>query len=456
MDAAAMHTLTVGQAMTLLRDRTLSPVELVDAVIARIEATEATVHAYATVRADEARAEAKQAEHELAGGAWKGPLHGIPVALKDVFLTEGLATEAGSRVMQGFVPNRDSAVASSLKAGGAIIIGKTVTQEFAYGQNIPQTRNPWGLRYFPGGSSAGSGVAVAVDSAMAAMGTDTGGSIRVPAAINGVAGLKPTFGRVSKRGIVSLSTTMDHCGPLAKNVEDLALLLAVVEAPRHASSTGRAMNDLHMGVAGLRFGVDSGYHLDSDVSSEVRKCFESALDTFRHLGAELIEVDIPYIQDAVTAGITIILSEASAYHQRTLREKTELYEPGTRFILELGELILATDYLRAQQLRRLMADSARQAFENHRLDVLVSPTLPNTAIPLGELSSMNIEALCRYTIPFNLTGQPAVTIPCGYDNQDGVPIGLQIAGRPFDDLSVLRVAQAFEGATPWHASSPSL
>jgi len=461
------NALTIAQASSLLRKKTLSPVDLVESVLERIEETEGKLHAYAFVAIDSVRKAARHAEQEIMKGTWRGPLHGVPIALKDVYCTAGIPTEAESRLLKGHVPEQDSGVADRLKQGGALIVGKTVTPEFAYFAYPRQerARNPWNLEYHPGGSSTGSGVSVAADSAMGAMGTDSGGSIRKPAAMNGIAGLKPSFGRVTKRGVIQLSATMDHCGPLCKTVEDIALIMSVVAGfdPDDVTSIDvpvpNLTEDLNRGVRGLRLGVERKHFFSEDVDPSVRFTVDSALSVFETLGAVLVEVDIPDIESALAASSALVLVEASYYHRRWLTERPGDYEPGTRFMLQLGNLITATDYLRALQIRRQFKARMEKVFERNQLDVLLTPTLSIPAITLAERFPPPKEGDSipikwnSHCMPFNFTGQPALSIPCGFTG-DNLPVGLQIVGRPFDEPTVLRIGKAYESATTWHLRAP--
>lgn len=464
------NALTIAQASSLLREKTLSPVDLVESVLERIEETESKLHAYAFVAVDSVRQAARHAEQEIMNGKWRGPLHGVPIALKDVYCTAGIPTEAESRLLKGHIPEQDSGVADRLKQGGAVIVGKTVTPEFAYFAYPRQerARNPWNLEYHPGGSSTGSGVAVAADSAMGAMGTDSGGSIRKPAAMNGIAGLKPSFGRVTKRGVIQLSATMDHCGPLCKTVEDIALIMSVVAGfdPDDVTSIDAPVpdltEDLNRGVGGLRLGVERKHFFSEDVDSSVRLIVDSALSVFETLGAVQVDVDIPDIDSALAASSALVLVEASYYHRRWLTERPGDYEPGTRFMLQLGNLITAADYLRALQIRRQFKATMKDVFERNQLDALLTPTLSTPAITLAERFPPPKEGASRIPIkwnshcmPFNFSGQPALSIPCGFTS-DNLPVGLQIVGRPFDEPTVLRIGKAYESATTWHLRTPSV
>lgn len=465
------HALTIAQASALLREKALSPVDLVDSVLERIEETDGKLNAYAFVAIDSALEAARHAEQEIMNGEWRSPLHGVPLALKDVYRTAGIPTEAESRLLKGYVPEQDSGVADRLKQSGAIIVGKTVTPEFAYfayPREERRARNPWNLEFHPGGSSTGSGVSVAADSAMGAMGTDSGGSIRKPAAMNGIAGLKPSFGRVTKRGVLQLSATMDHCGPLCKTVEDIALIMSVVAGydPDDVTSIDVPVPNLtahlNRGVRGLRLGIERKHFLSEDVTPPVRSSVEAALATFETLGAVVVDVDIPDLELAMTAASALLLVEASSYHRRWLTERPGEYAPGTRFMLQLGNLIPAASYLRALQIRRQFKATMQAVFERNQLAALLTPTLSNAAITLAERFPPPNEGEDRIPIkwnshcmPFNLTGQPALSIPCGFTD-DNIPIGLQIVGTPFDEPTVLRIGKAYESATAWHLKAPPI
>ncbi len=459
--------LTISEAAAALAARSVSSAEVLEATLARIEETEPLVHAYAFVLADAARESARLADEEIAAGRRRGPLHGIPIGVKDLCYTAGAPTEAGSRALAGFVAPYDAAVVARLREAGAVIVGKTVTHEFAYGQNVPPTRNPWDPACYPGGSSAGSGVAVAARSAFGAIGTDTGGSIRVPASVNGVVGLKPTFGRVSRYGVMPMSSSLDHVGPLARTVEDTGLLLQAVAGydPQDTTSADEPVPDflagLDGGARGVRLGAERNYYFYEHLAPEVRSAVERALEELSRLGAELVELRIPELELAVTVGLTILLPDTSAYHRRLLRERGGDYDPGTRLMLELGEFVPATHYVTAQRARTVLRDSVRRAFREHRLDALVGPTLPLTSVPVEQLSvalaaedgETALSTFVHHCIPANVSGQPALSVPCGFSSA-GLPIGLQLVGRPFDEATLFRVAHAYERAMPWHERRP--
>ncbi|MEU9350707.1 amidase [Streptomyces griseoloalbus] len=444
--------LSLTEASRAVRARELSPVELTESVLARIAAVEGRLGAYVTVAADAALAAAVRAEREISGSGPRGPLHGIPMALKDLIDAEGIPTTASSHVRAGHVAERDSRVAERLGAAGAVLLGKTHTHEFAYGLTTPQTNNAWDHSRVAGGSSGGSAVAVAAGGATFAMGTDTGGSIRVPAALNGVVGLKPTYGLVPRTGVTSLSWSLDHVGPLTRTVQDVALVLSATAGhdPRDPASVSGPMLDRFPGgdLRGLKVGVPRNHYFDR-VMPEVEESVRGAIERLAELGAELVDVEIPmarYIQ-AVQWGLMV--PEATAYHERSLRATPDLYAADVRILLEAGELTSAGDYLRAQRARTMMRDAWARMFDG--IDVLAAPTVPMTAVEAGqeavEWADGTTEAVSdsyvRLCAPANITGVPALTLPVGHDRA-GLPIGMQLMARPFHDTTVLRVGRVYE------------
>ncbi len=464
----APYELTLAEAGAQIAAGQLSPVELVDSVLARIEAVEPRLGAFATVTAEQAREQAAQAAQEIADGHYRGPLHGLPVGLKDLFDTAGVTTTCSSRVRADHVPTTDAAVVSRLAAAGAVMVGKTHTHEFAFGTITPTTRNPWDTDRIPGGSSGGTAAAVAAGECLAGMGSDTGGSIRIPAALCGVVGLKPTYGRVSRRGVASLSWSLDHVGPLARTVGDAALVLGAIAGYDRAdpATVDVAVPDasaaLEDGVAGLTLGVPTNYFFD-DVQPAVAEHVRAAITVLERLGAGLREVRVPLAGTYMAAEFGMVLPEASAYHQRMLRAKGDQYEPDVRAFLEAGELILATDYLKALRVRTLIQQGWRDLFEEHGLDAIVVPTVAATAAAVGQaeftwpddrLENVTVTYV-RLSAPGNLTGLPALSVPCGLDG-DGLPVGLQVIGRPFAEPTVLRIGHAYEQAGGWGGRRPPL
>ncbi|MFE0811869.1 amidase [Streptomyces sp. NPDC058848] len=449
------YELSLAAAADAVRTRRLSPVELVDSVLERATEVQPGLGAYVTLTAERARRSARAAEREVAKGSLRGPLHGVPMGLKDLIDVAGTATTASSRVRAGHRARADSAVAARLAAAGAVLAGKTHTHEFAYGLTTPQTRNARDSGRIAGGSSGGSAVAVAAGAATFALGTDTGGSIRVPAALNGVVGLKPTYGLVPRHGVTSLSWSLDHVGPITRTVEDAALVLAAVAGhdPRDPASTPAPAAD-HRPTAwtgaltGLRVGVPRTYYFDH-VDPEVETAVRGAVARLAELGAHLVDVDIPMARYVQAVQWGLMVPEATAYHERTLRTAADLYEDDVRVLLEAGELMSAGDHLRAQRARTLMRREWARLLR--QVDVVVAPTVPVTAVPAGQSSvtwsdgtvESVSDAYVRLSAPANITGVPALTVPVGADRA-GMPIGMQVLGRPFDEATVVRVGHAYE------------
>ncbi|MFB7091136.1 amidase [Streptomyces sp. NPDC056296] len=448
------YELSLAAAAEAIRTRRLSPVELVDSVLDRAQEVQPDLGAYVALTADRARRSAREAEREVADGRVRGPLHGVPMGLKDLIDVAGTATTASSRVRAGHRAQADSAVAARLAAAGAVLAGKTHTHEFAYGLTTPQTRNARDRSRVAGGSSGGSAVAVAAGAATFALGTDTGGSIRVPAALNGVVGLKPTYGLVPRHGVTSLSWSLDHVGPLARTVEDAALVLTdlVGHDPRDPASLPAPAADYlptaGTDLTGLRVGVPSTYYFDH-VDPEVETAVRYAVRRLADLGARLVDVEIPMARYVQATQWGLMVPEATAYHERTLRTSPDLYEEDVRVLLEAGELMSAGDHLRAQRARTLMRQEWARMFQE--VDVLAAPTVPATAVPAeqtsltwsdGTVESVS-DAYVRLSAPANITGVPALTVPVGADRA-GLPIGMQLLGRPFDEATLLRVGHAYE------------
>ena len=451
-----LHYLSVAETRALLEDRSISAVELVEHMLARIDSTEPQIHAYAHVCADRARADAAAADCALRAGNPGPPLRGIPVAVKDMLMTEGIPTEAGSRVLAGNVPSRDAAAVTALRQAGAVLLGKTVTHEFAYAQNVPATRNAWDTRCYPGSSSAGSGVAVAAGSTLVALGTDTGGSVRAPAAVNGVVGLKPSFDVVSRDGVIPMSPTLDAVGPIARTVEDCEVLLratapGLLDAGRPTRPPANRP---------FRIGIDRRSHFTVGLDPEVVAAVDRTLAELGRDNVELIDVHTPELELVADVGVLIIMVDTSYWHRRFLREKPECYDPATRAMLQAGEIIPATWYATVQRIRRHVLDSVTATFRAHALDAMALPTLPVTTFPLDEyadpLTSDSQEGWARvmhHTLLANLTGRPAVTVPCGLSSRN-LPVGLELLGRRTADLDLLRLAEKVERVAGFAGTHP--
>jgi len=458
--------LSIEQAARLLRRREISPVDLVEAALARIEQASSKLNVFLTVLADWARGQAKKAESEIRRGRARGPLHGIPVSLKDNFATRGIRTTAGSKILAGWIPDADSDAAKSLAQAGAILLGKTNMHEFAYGitgenPHYGPSRNPWAPDRISGGSSGGSAVAVATGMGFGSFGTDTGGSIRVPSALCSLVGLKPTFGLVSTAGVVPLGASFDHVGPIARSVTDACILLEALDGkyPR-----GEKRPDYRKLRAGrprrFRAGVPKQLYFDR-VDHEVRELVEGAVKRFESLGARVEEVSLPRLEHGVEQATNLIVAEASAYHesQGYFPARAAEYGDDVRGHLEYGHKVLAVDYLRGLSARREIVEDFEAAFE--RVDVILAPTSPIPAPPVGE-SQVRIAGqretatraeLLRFTRPSNLSGMPALSIPCGF-TRAGLPVGLQLMGPRWGEARLLSIALAYEEATEWHKRHP--
>ena len=464
---------SIEQIGKLFRKRKLSPVELTKFMLARIERVNPKLNAYLTVSGELALTQAKKAESELfaprgrKGDRDRGPLHGIPISLKDNIYTKDVRTTAGSKILKDFVPKEDAAVVAQLKEAGAIILGKTNLHEFAYGvtTNNPHsgpTRNPWDVSRIPGGSSGGSAAAVAAGLCYGSIGTDTGGSIRIPAAICGIVGLKPTFGRVSVADVIPLSPRLDCVGPLARSAADAALLLDPIfvrgEEEKKLQSATRSKSP---SLGGFRIGVAKEFFLKI-VSVEVEHVFESALRVLRELGATLKKASIPLLQETEDAGNQIAWAEATHYHQHAgwFPERAADYGEDVRTRLELGAKVAATTYLQALEQREAFIGGFHAAMADAKLDALAVPTTPIPAPVIGEETTAvrgknhpTRALLLRNNRPANLGSLPAISVPCGL-TQNGLPIGLQLIGCVTDEALLLRIAHCFEQGQPLFPHPP--
>jgi aspartyl-tRNA(Asn)/glutamyl-tRNA(Gln) amidotransferase subunit A len=470
MTSDSLTDLTLSAAARLVERREASPLELTAACLDRVEAVEPSLNAFITVLGDRALESARTAEAEITGGNYRGPLHGIPVAVKDLFDIAGVVTTAGSKMLTDNVAAADSAPVERLDAAGAVILGKLNLHEFAYGATGVNThfgaaRNPWDTGRITGGSSSGSGASVASRECFAALGTDTGGSIRIPASLCGITGLKPTFGRVSRRGVIPLSWALDHVGPMARTAEDCALVLQALAGhdPLDASSASEPVPDytaaLEGGIKGLRIGVPREYFFDN-VDPDVEKAVRDAIEVIRGLGADVREVSLPHVAEAPAALTAVMLPEALAYHQQRLAERPDDYGEDVRYRLELGATFTAVHYVQGQRFREMIVAAWRnEVFD--KVDLLAMPTTLGATVDIetgdGSASlTTGLSAtfkLIRNTNPLNLLGVPAISVPCGF-TEGGLPIGLQLAGRWWDEGTVLRAAHTYQGATDWHTRKP--
>lgn len=459
--------MTILEAAQGLRKREISSAELTAQSLKRIEQLNRKTNAILTVLEERARRQAATADEELTRGVDRGPLHGIPVAVKDVFSTKGIRTTCGSVIFKDHVPDRDAAVVEKLAAAGAVLVGKTGMHELAYGitSNNPHfgtIRNPWDLERIPGGSSGGSGAAVSAEMVFMAMGSDTGGSIRIPAAFCGTVGLKPTFGRVSRFGVMPLDFSLDHMGPLTRSVRDAAVALEAIAGHDSRDDTssrrlvGRYLPEPGCSIREIRIGWPENFYLerlDPDVDAAVNRMAKTA----ESLGARIVPVRVPDIAAINAVGRVILLSEASAVMEPYLSRR-ELFGADVLALLDQGRLLPATDYVNAQRLRRMMQTEFNQLWS--KVDCLFTPTTPMAAPRIGDtvatLGSVTEDvrlAATRLVRAINVLGLPALSMPCGLD-RESMPLGLQIIGKPFDEALILRVAAALEDATEYHKLRP--
>ena len=480
--------LTIHELGARFRQNDATPTEAAREYLDRIAALDPKVKAYLTVTAEAALARAAEADARFKTGAPLGPLDGVPLGLKDVLCTRGVRTTAGSRILEGFVPPYDATVVARLARAGAVILGKLNMDEFAMGSSTENsgyfaTRNPWDLSRVPGGSSGGSAAAVAADLAAATLGTDTGGSIRQPAAFCGTVGLKPTYGRVSRYGLIAFASSLDQIGPFAKDVEDAALMLQAIAGHDPMDSTSAAVPvpdyaaGLGQGVEGLKVGIPAEYFIEG-LDPEVETAVRAAIEILKGLGAKTESVSLPHTEYGLAAYYVIGPAEASSNLARYDGVKYGLRVPGARDLIDmysrtrgagfgaevkrrvmLGTYALSAGYYdayygKAQKVRTLVQRDFQKAFE--RVDVIVAPTTPSAAFRTGEKEdplSMYLNDV--FTIPVNLAGLPGVSVPAGFTN-GGLPVGLQVIGKAFDEAAVLRTAKAYEGATEWHKRKPEL
>jgi aspartyl-tRNA(Asn)/glutamyl-tRNA(Gln) amidotransferase subunit A len=460
MDVARQLPRSLADLARALRERRLSPAEVVGVLLRRIEAKDRDLGTFITVTGEKALKEASRAEEEIMAGRHRGPLHGVPLGLKDLIYTEGVRTTMGSAFFKDFVPDYSATVALKLEEAGAVLVGKMNTHEFAYGPTgdrsyFGPTRNPHDTSRISGGSSGGSAAAVAANFLYGSLGSDTAGSIRIPAALCGVVGMKPTFGRVSKYGVFPLSWTLDHVGPLTRTVEDNAILLSVLaghdpEDPYSANAPAEDFTrDLGRTVQGTTVGVPKDYYFEH-VEEEVGKRVEGAIEIFRSLGVKVQEVGIPHLRETLKAQRYILAADAYAIHEERLKSAPERFDDEVRERLLKGEMLRAHRYANAQQRKLGAKDEFERALGE--VEVLLAPTVP-IAATLVDQREMNFagheetvrSAVTRLTGPANLIGFPSLSIRCGFTSS-GLPVGMQLLGRPFDEATLYRFGHAYEAA----------
>lgn len=457
--------LTIAEASALIRAKKISPVEYTQALLARIDKHDAGLNAFLRQTPDIALADARRAEQEIVKGNWRGPMHGVPYGLKDIIDYEGLPTTGHSKILQDNIAKADAPVAAKLRAAGGVFMGKLSTHEFAIGGPSfdlpwPPARNPWNADHHPGGSSSGSGCALAAGLFPAALGSDTGGSIRNPASMCGIAGLKPTYGRTSRRGVLPLSFSLDHLGPMTRTVEDNAILLNII-AGHDAGDPGSAdvptedyTAALGKSMKGLKIGVIRHFYTrDEKADPEMTKSIEDALGLFESDGAEIREIEVDPLQVYAACNRIILTSEAYAIHEKWLQERPQDYGARARQRLLAGAFLTAADYVNATRIRRKLVDRFHAAIADVDAVVTVSSMEPACRIDDDGMIERTYGRQAR--APFNLTGSPAMSVPTGFSSS-GMPLSMQIVGKPFQEAMIYRVAHAYERATEWTKRRPVL
>jgi len=458
--------LTIAEAGACLRRKEFSAVELADACLDRIDAVDGKLHSFITLTADLALEQARQAQRELSGGSDRGPLQGIPIALKDLYMTKGVRTTCHSAVLQNWLPDYDATTTTKLRDAGTVLLGKLGMHEFAFGgpsvdAPFPAVRNPWNTAHIPGGSSSGSGAALAAGLCYGALGSDTGGSIRTPSSHCGIVGIKPTYGRVSRYGVIPLSWSLDHAGPMARCVEDCAVLLQAIagyDAKDPASTNLPVPNfqaEMKIGIKGLRVGVPRAGWFDENLGIDpaTETVFNAALEFLKSLGATIVEIDGKPFSLARKANQTILICEAYSYHEKTMQETPMKFGSSVRRRILEGAFLSAADYLAAQRARAILNEQIRANFS--QVDVFAVPgaARPPEAFDAMDPNEQNMRP--SFTNPFNLTGLPAIAMPCGF-TAGNLPAGIQFVAPAFQESTCFRVAYAYELATEWHKQRPAI
>ena len=462
----ALHDASLADVSTLIEAGTLSPVDVTRRMLDRIAAVDESLKSYVTVMADAAMESARRAEIEIRAGRYRGPLHGVPIAVKDLCYTRGTRTMAGTKVLSDFIPDFDATVVAKLESAGAVILGKLALCEIAFGPYHPGLQvpvNPWDATRWSGVSSSGSGVATAAGLCFASVGTDTGGSIRYPAAVNGCVGLKPTYGRVSRYGVFALAASMDHVGPMTRTVEDAAIMFEAMagfdvnDPTSLPDAVPKVRAELSRGVAGLRIGFDRRYATEN-VEPEVARALESVLSTLTRMGSTVVEVEMPDVKDSAATWFELCAVEALLANAATWPSRSDEYGPAVRAVLDYGSKVTGASYARANQRRAEFA--ARLEHMLGGIDCLVCPTMANAASPKSanpsELSDADWARLVMndiHTKPFNFSGSPTLSVPCGF-SAAGLPLSVQFVGRRLSEAVLCRVGHAFERTTAWHLRHP--
>jgi len=484
-----LHYLSIKEAAALIKKKEISPVEITSAILDRIDKLDKDFNTYITPLHEIALKRAKKAEEEITEGNYLGPLHGIPIGLKDIFVMKDVPATCGSKILENFISPYDATVTAKLKESGAVIVGKNNMDEFAMGSSnetsfFGPVRNPWDTERVPGGSSGGSCAATAAGLCLGSIGTDTGGSIRQPGALCGVVGLKPTYGRVSRYGMIAFASSLDQAGPVTRTVEDAAILLNVISGKDHFDSTSVDMKvpdftaRLNEEIKGLRIGIPKEYFIEG-MDEEIYSAVHTAIDNLVNLGAEIVEISLPHTKYAVSTYYIIAPSEASSnlarydgvrYGYRTekpetlhdlfFKSRSEGFGDEVKRRIMLGTYALSSGYYDAYYLKALKVRTLiRQDFKNawKKVDVIVAPTSPETAFKIGEKTDDPLKMYLSdiLTIPCNIAGIPGISVPCGITSES-LPVGLQILGKAFDEETVLKVANAYEQANDWHHKKPPI
>ncbi|NIS09620.1 MAG: Asp-tRNA(Asn)/Glu-tRNA(Gln) amidotransferase subunit GatA [Candidatus Dadabacteria bacterium] len=484
-----LYELTIQEVSGLIKKKEVSPVELTEVILSRIEKYDTDINSYVTVLAEFAIKRAKEAEKEISAGNYLGPLHGVPVGLKDIFVMKNYPTTAGARILEGYTSLYNAAVTQKLIDAGAVIVGKNNMDEFAMGSSnetsyYGQVKNPWDTGRVPGGSSGGSAAAVAASLCYGSVGTDTGGSIRQPASLCGIVGMKPTYGRVSRFGMIAFASSLDQAGPLTKSVYDTALILSLISGHDKRDSTSVSSDvpdytaNLNTDIKGMKVGIPKEYFIEG-IDDEVSKAVDDAINLITDLGAEIVDISLPHTEYSTAAYYIIAPSEASSnlarydgvkYGYRTedsddlvdmyRKTKTEGFGQEVKRRIMIGTYALSAGYYdafynKARRVQTLLKQDFQQAFE--KVDVILTPTAAEAAFKIGEKTTDPIKMYLSdvFTNPTNLAGLPGISLPCGYTNS-GLPIGLQFIGKPFDEQTVLNAAYAYESNTEWNKRRPKI
>ena len=464
MSDQPLWSLPIEKMAPEIQSGRLSPIEIIDALMERIETYDGEIKSFVCLAPD-ARAQAEAAAAEIAAGNYKGPLHGVPIAVKDNYFTADMPTRAGTQSTVEY-PKTDSTCVAKLREAGAIVLGKTNMHEFGWGNETPPTRNPWDTERVPGGSSGGSSAAIAAGFTPAALGSDTGGSVRIPASLCGTVGIKPTYGLVGRSGIVPHSWSLDHAGVLAATVADAAVTTEALAGHdvNDPGSVNRVKPDfasaLGAPVEGMRIGICRNHFFDT-LEADVGEKVEKAISQLSELGGKVIEFEVPNLEYGLAAIFAILLASSTAWHDPSLAAgMTTNYQSDVRTLVEIGRFVTAPDYLKAEQLRRLLTEDFARAFSE--IDVVVGPTAPMTAwrvgersVRIGDADESVLAASWRLAYPWNLVGVPALSMPCGVDSR-GLPIGLQIAAAPFKEVDLFRLAYAYEARQDWKGARATL